>query len=72
MEFSTIAGLGVGFLCLYELFRLSQYESIAPKGLPWVGRREEIFPYLRTKFRSVFNTREIMIEAYFQVSGIRY
>ena len=67
MAFSTFLVLAC---LLYGLFRLSQYESITPKGLPWVGRRKEMFSYVRTKFRSIFNTREMMIDAYFRVRAL--
>lgn len=70
--FSVIALMS---LCLYRIYRVAASGSITPKGVSWVGRRKEVFSYLRAKARALFGTKATLMEAYTQVSlplAVRY
>jgi hypothetical protein len=62
-------------LCLYRIYRVVASGSIIPEGVSWVGRRKEVFSYLRAKARALFGTKASLMEAYTQVSlppGVQY
>lgn len=55
-------------LCLYRIYRVIVSGSIIPEGVSWVGRRKEVFSYVRAKARALFGTKDSLMEAYIKVS----
>ncbi|KAL6231351.1 cytochrome P450 [Aspergillus navahoensis] len=69
MEFPLYSTLLYGVLSssllLLLLNKLVTWEHIVPSKISWIDRRSEPFGYLRAKWRSFFNMKENITEAYY-------
>ncbi|RDW83776.1 cytochrome P450 [Aspergillus mulundensis] len=69
MEFALSTTLLYGVLSstllLLLLNRLTTWEYIVPSKVSWIDRRPEPFSYLRAKWRSFFNMKENITQAYY-------
>jgi hypothetical protein len=66
MAFESVFSLLVlftSYLVLRELIARRQF----PKGVPWVGKTDWIFPKTRAGWRGVVKAKELVIEGYNKV-----